>query len=83
MTFTYAGADAGGGDTLVQQAIEGRHELRLMNSWYPGARFLERYGIAAGKSFECTLKVITQGTCTPTIIDFPHIDRTDYFESQH
>ena len=83
VTFTYAGADAGGGDTLVQQAIEGRHELRLMNSWYPGPRFLERYGIAAGKSFECTLKIITQGTCTPTIIDFPHIDRADYFESQH
>jgi hypothetical protein len=60
--FAYAGGDAAGGDALVQQAIEGRHELRLMNSWFPGPRFLDRYGIAAGKSFECTLKVITQGT---------------------
>jgi hypothetical protein len=82
VTFAYAGADAGG-DALVQQAIEGRHELRLMNSWFPGPRFLERYGIAAGKSFACTLKVITRGTCTPTIIDFPAIDRANYFESQH
>ena len=83
VTFAYAGADAGGGDTLMQQAIDGRHELRLMNSWFPGPRFLERYGIAAGKSFACTLKVITQGTCTPTVIDFPAIDRADYFESRH
>jgi len=83
VTFTYAGTDAAGGDALVQQATEARHELRLMNSWFPGPRFLERYGIAAGKSFECSLKVITQGTCTPTVIDFPAIDRADYFESQH
>jgi hypothetical protein len=83
VTFSYAGADAGGADTLVQRAIESRHELRLMNSWFPGPRFLERYGIAAGKPFECTLKVITQGTCTPTVIDFRAIDRADFFESQH
>jgi hypothetical protein len=80
--FTYAGAQAGD-DALVRQALEGRHELRLMNSWYPGPRFLERYGIAAGKSFACTLSVIAQGTCTPTVINFPHIDRADYFESEH
>ena len=54
-----------------------------MNSWYPGPRFLERYGIAAGKSFACTLNVISQGTCTPTVFDFQGIDRADYFESEH
>ncbi len=78
--FTYTGVQAGD-DALVRQALEGRHELRLMNSWYPGPRFLERYGIAAGKSFACTLNVIAQGTCTPTVINFPQIDRADYFES--
>ena len=54
-----------------------------MNSWYPGPRFLERYGIAAGKSFACTLNVISQGTCTPAVFDFQGIDRADYFESEH
>lgn len=83
VAFTYASAEAGNGDALVRQAIEGRHELQLMNSWYPGPRFLERYGIAAGKSFACTLEVIAEGTCTPTVINFPLVDRADYFESQH
>lgn len=80
--FTYTGAPAGN-DPLLRQALERRHELRLMNSWYPGPRFLKRYGIAAGKSFACTLKVIAQGTCTPVLFDFPAIDRADYFESEH
>jgi hypothetical protein len=82
VTFTYAGAQAGD-DALVRQALAGRHELRLINSWYPGPRFLDRYGIAPGKSFACTLEVISQGTCTPVTFDFPGIDRADYFESEH
>ena len=82
VAFTYAGAQAGD-DALVRAALQGRHELRLMNSWYPGPRFLDRYGIAAGKSQACTLAVIAQGTCTPVTFDFPGIDRADYFESQH
>ena len=82
VVFTFAGA-AAGDDQLVRQALEGKHELRLMNSWYPGPRFLARYGIATGKSFACTLNVISQGTCTPTVFDFQGIDRADYFESEH
>jgi hypothetical protein len=82
VTFTYAGATAND-DGLVRQALEGKHELRLMNSWYPGPRFLERYVIATGKSFACTLNVISQGTCTPTVFDFQGVDRADYFESEH
>jgi hypothetical protein len=82
VTFTYAGPNAGD-DGLVRRALEGKHELRLMNSWYPGPRFLERYGIAAGKSFACTLNVISQGTCTPAVFDFQGVDRADYFESEH
>lgn len=82
VVFTFAGA-AAGDDQLVRQALEGKHELRLMNSWYPGPRFLERYGIAAGNSLACTLNVISQGTCTPTVFDFQGIDRADYFETEH
>jgi hypothetical protein len=82
VVFTFAGA-AAGGDQLVRQALEGKHELRLMNSWYPGPRFLVRYGIAAGNSLACTLNVISRGTRTPTVFDFQGIDRADYFESEH
>ena len=63
--------------------VEGREfTLKLTNSWYPGPKFLEKYGIEAGKSFDCYLKVITKGTCTPILFDFPTIDLSDYFESE-
>ena len=49
--------------------------LLLSNSAYPGADFLNRYGIAVGKQFDCYMKVITRGTCTPIRFEFPSIDR--------
>lgn len=61
--------------------LEGKeHLLLLTNSSFPGPRFLEKYGIEPGKSFECNLKVITKGTCTPLLFDFPAIDLNDYSE---
>jgi hypothetical protein len=58
--------------------VEGRnYVLLLTNSQYPGPEFLEKYGIEAGKSFECYLKVITRGACTPVLFDFPTIDLGD------
>ena len=61
--------------------VEGRkYILMLTNSRYPGPEFLEKYAIEAGKSFECYLKVITRGTCTPVLFDFPTIDLGDCFE---
>ena len=62
------------------EAVE--HTLKLTNSWYPGPEFLARYGIEEGGSFECRLRVITKGTCTPLLFDFPEIDLSDYFESR-
>ena len=63
--------------------VEGKEYLLLLaNSSYPGPGFLKKYGIKAGKSFECYLKVITRGTCTPVLFDFPTIDLGDYFESE-
>ena len=82
VTFSYVATDPSD-DPLVQRTLNERHELRLVNSWYPGPRFLARYSIPAGKSFACTLSVIAEGTCTPLTFDFPAIDRTDYFESAH
>jgi hypothetical protein len=55
-------------------------ELQLTNSWYPGPRFLKKYGIEVGKEFDCYMKVITRGTCTPVIFEFPSIKLDDYFE---
>ena len=61
--------------------VKGReYSLMLDNSWYPGPKFLEKYGLETGKSFECYLKVITRGTCTPVLFEFPTIDLGDYFE---
>ena len=63
--------------------VEGKeHLLTLKNSFYPGARFLQKYGIQVGRVFDCNLMVIQQGTCTPVIFDFPAIDLGDYFELQ-
>ena len=61
--------------------VEGKeYTLKLENSWNPGAKFLKKYGIESGRNFECYLKVITRGTCTPVLFDFPAIDLGDYFE---
>ena len=58
------------------------HTLKLTNSWYPGPKFLRKYGIEVDRSFDCYLKVITKGTCTPILFDFPAINLSDYFESR-
>ena len=63
--------------------VEGKDYLLLLaNSSYPGPGFLKKYGIEQGKCFECYLKVITRGTCTPVFFDFPTIDLSDYSESE-
>ena len=59
--------------------VEGKEYLLLMNnSSYPGPGFLKKYGIKPGKCVKCYLKVITRGTCTPVLFDFPNIDLSDY-----
>ena len=57
------------------------HLLQLCNSWYPGPRFLEKYNITEGAVFNCTLKLIAGGTCSPIVFEFDEIDQCDYFES--
>ncbi len=54
--------------------------LLLNNSEYPGPKFLKKYDIQVDKVFECHMKVITKGTCTPVIFEFPTIKLDDYFE---
>ena len=62
--------------------VEGKnYTLLLNNSSYPSSRFLRRYGIELGENFDCYLKVITKGTCTPIIFDLPTINLSDYLEN--
>lgn len=63
--------------------VDGKPQrLTLANSWNPGPRFLEKYGIEEGKTFDCHLNVITRGVCTPVMFAFPDINLSDYFEIQ-
>ena len=74
-------------DQEIEEAwaqVEGRQFLLMLNnSHYPGPKFLEKYGIKQGKTFDCYLKVITKGTCTPVLIEFPTINLSDYFENEN
>lgn len=56
--------------------------LQLTNSWYPGPRFLAKYGIKAGRMLPAVAKVRTRGACSPFVYEFPGIDLADYFESR-
>lgn len=38
---------------------------------YPNTSFLQENGIEVDKYFNCILKVIVNGRCTPTIFEFP------------
>jgi len=54
----------------------------LSNLSYPGKAFLEKYDIAVSRDFDCYLKVIIKGTCTPILFEFPSIMLDDYFEDK-
>jgi hypothetical protein len=66
----------------ARRAMTERHIFRLANSWYPGPRFVEKYGISPGKSFTCTLRIRTSGPCAPILFDFRGIDTADMFEGR-
>lgn len=40
----------------------------------PTDDFLKRYDIKIGRRIPCMMKVITQGTCTPVLFDFPTLE---------
>ena len=66
----------------VRKGIGKERLFLLANSWYPGQRYIEKYNIKSGKSYPCTLQVISRGTCTPTIFKFAEPKRDDYFEAK-
>lgn len=66
----------------ARKRIERENLFLLANSWYPGPQYIEKYKIKPGNSYQCTLQVITKGTCTPIIFEFTDPKRDDYFEAK-
>jgi len=66
----------------AREALKREHSLQLKSSWYPGEKYLKKYGIEKGKTMKCTLKAITSGTCTPVIFEFDEVNTADYFETK-
>lgn len=65
------------GQSWVQ--VEGKAFIMyLTNGRLPDGHFLQKYGIEINRFFECRLKVISKGSCTPIIFDFPAVDLSDY-----
>ena len=74
-------------DALIRQdwarkVVDREHLFRLANSWYPGEKYIDKYGIKVGNTYTCILKVLTRGTCTPAVFKFPGCKDDDYFESK-
>ena len=78
MTFQFVPNQPITDEPLYKQDVV--HTFTLINSMPPGPRFAAKYGIKAGAVVPCELRVIREGTCTPTVFEFPGIDRADYFE---
>lgn len=54
--------------------VEGKQWLLVQeDSSFPKKDFLQQYDIKTGKRFPCYMNVITRGTCTPILFDFPSI----------
>jgi hypothetical protein len=56
---------------LGKSALERTFSLLPDRETPPDRAFIERFDIRPGKRLPCTLHVITRGTCTPILFDFP------------
>ena len=45
--------------------------LLINNAYFPDRPFIQKYDIKIGKIFDCSLRVIVKGTCTPILFEFP------------
>ncbi|NWH03821.1 hypothetical protein [Desulfobacter latus] len=57
-------------------------DMKLANGWHLGPEFLDKYGIRENVIFDCIVKTVTKGPCTPVVFDFPKIHLDDYFENR-
>ncbi|MBU1999292.1 MAG: hypothetical protein KKE64_07355, partial [Candidatus Omnitrophica bacterium] len=71
------------GPKLQKEDIPNKRYLFLLaNSWYPGEKYLVKYGIREGAVLKCEINIINRGTCSPVLFRFTDLNTTDYFESQ-
>jgi hypothetical protein len=61
--------------------LEREQLLSLRNGWYPGPRYIEKYGLEPGKKFLAVLGIIKEGVCQPAVFELDGIEDEDYFES--
>jgi hypothetical protein len=60
-------------EPLGKAALQRTFSLFPDREMPPDRAFIERFDIRPGKRLGCTLKVITRGTCTPILFDFPSL----------
>ena len=58
-------------EPLGKTALQRTFSLLPDREMPPGRAFMEKFDIRPGKRLGYTLKVITRGTCTPILFDFP------------
>jgi len=58
---------------LGKAALQRTFSLLPDREMPPDRAFMEKFDIRPGKRIGCTLKVITRGTCTPILFDFPSL----------
>jgi hypothetical protein len=64
-------------EPLGKAALERTFSLLPDREMPPDRAFMEKFDIRPGKRLVCTLKVITRGTCTPILFDFPSLTPVD------
>jgi len=69
-------------ESWAKDVVKKEYVFTLKNSWYPGERYLEKYGLKVGEELPIQVRIIIMGTCTPVILELQTIDREDYFESE-
>ena len=58
-------------EPLGMTALQRTFTLLPEREMPPDRAYIEKFDIRPGTRIECTLKVITRGTCTPILFDFP------------
>ncbi len=66
----------------IRDITKKSHIFTLMNSWYPGEKYLLKYDIRVGRVYKGALNVIKFGPCSPVVFKFDDLDPTDYFETK-
>jgi len=58
-------------EPLGKTALERTFLLLPDRETPPDRAYIEQFDVRPGRRLACTLKVITRGTCTPILFDFP------------